>query len=101
MTDQSHSAQPPDPLDELTEQLLECGAVLSQLISGMVEHQASGRSAPDAAPIPEVAHSLVFDVLRSVRKGYSKRDIRVAAKIVEAATEAICNDIFIVGPELN
>ncbi len=82
-------------------QLLECGAVLSQLISGMVEFSASGRAAPDAAPIPEIAHSLIRGVLDDVAKRHSKRDIKVAAAIVEEATAAMCNDIFYVGPDLN
>jgi len=55
MTEPIDSFQPPDALDELVEQLLECGAVLSQIISHMVRFQAGGRAAPDAAPIPEVA----------------------------------------------
>jgi hypothetical protein len=101
MTDHLDSFQPPDALDELVTQLLECGAVLSQIISHMVRFQASGRSAPDAVPIPEVAHSLVRGVLENVRKRHSKRDIKVAAAIVQEATAAICDDVFFVGPELN
>jgi hypothetical protein len=33
MTDQRDSPKPPDPLDDLVTELLECGAVLSQMIS--------------------------------------------------------------------
>ena len=101
MTNQSRPTPPPEPLDELTGQLLAVGAVLSQIISGMVRYQAAGRSAPDSAPIPEVAHELIRGVLNEVGKLHSKRDIRVAARIVEEATEAICENIFYVGPELN
>jgi hypothetical protein len=75
--------------------------VLSQIISRMVAFDASGRSAPDAAPIPEVAHGLVRGVLDNISRRHSKRDIKVAAAIVEEATASICNDIFFVGPELN
>jgi hypothetical protein len=67
----------------------------------MVRFQASGRSAPDAVPIPEIAHSLIRGVLENVGKRHSKRDIRAAATIVREATDAISNDIFYVGPELN
>jgi hypothetical protein len=101
MTDHFHSSQSPDALDDLTTQLLECGGVLSQMISHMLQFQASGRSAPDAAPIPEVAHTLIRSVLDGVKKRHSKRDIKVAAAIVKEATAAICDDIFYVGPELN
>jgi hypothetical protein len=101
MTTRSDPTPPAAPLDELTTQLLEVGAVLSQMITHMVEFQAAGRSAPDAAPIPEVAHELISGVLGAVGKRHSKRDIRVAARIVEEATREICENIFYVGPELN
>jgi hypothetical protein len=101
MTDHIDSSPPPDALDDLTTQLLECGGVLSQIISHMVEYQAAGRSAPDAAPIPEVAQSLIRSVLGGVGKRHSKRDIKVAARIVKEATASICEEIFFVEPELN
>jgi hypothetical protein len=101
MTDHIDSSQPADGLDDLVTQLLECGGVLSQIISHMVRFQAAGRSAPDAAPIPEVAHSLIRSVLGGVAKRHSKRDIKVAAAIVKQATAAICDEIYYVGPELN
>jgi hypothetical protein len=96
MTTELPSHQPPDALDDLVTNLLECGGVLSQIISGMVEFEASGRSAPGTAPIPEVAHSLIRSVSRPVSHGFSKRDIKVAAKIVDQMTNAICSDIFAV-----
>jgi hypothetical protein len=101
MTDHVDSSQPADGLDDLVTQLLECGGVLSQIISHMVRFQAAGRSAPDAAPIPEVAHSLIRSVLGGIGKRHSKRDIKVAAAIVKQATAAICDEIYYVGPELN
>ena len=96
-----NSSQRSDSLDELVTQLLSCGGVLSQIIAGMLEFQAAGRSAPDAAPIPEVAHSLIRGVLDDVRKRHSRRDIRVAATIIAESTDAICENIFFVGPDLN
>lgn len=96
MTDQHDSLPLASPLEQLASELLSCGAVLSQMIAGMVGFEQSGRSAPDAAPIPEVAHSQVVGVLDGVRRRHSKRDIRTAAAIVAEATDAICDDIFIV-----
>ncbi len=101
MNDHVDPSKPPDALDELVTQLLQCGGVLSQIISHMVRFQAAGRSAPDAAPIPEVAHSLIRGVLAGVGKRHSKRDIKVAAAIVKQATASICDEIYFVGPELN
>jgi hypothetical protein len=85
-----------DELDELVSQLLGCGAVLSQIISHMVRCEAEGRSAPDAAPIPEVAHSLIRSVLTDVGRARSRRDLRSAAAIVSQVTEAISEEIFMV-----
>jgi hypothetical protein len=65
----------------------------------MVEFEASGRSAPDTAPIPEVAHDLIRSVSTDVRHEFSRRDLRTAAKIVKQITAAICNDIFYIPPE--
>lgn len=93
-------ARPEDPLDELVIELLACGGALSQLITGMAEFSASGRSAPDAAPIPDIARSLIRDVCRDVTKRHSKRDVKVAAAIVREATDAICNDVFTVNPDM-
>lgn len=94
------SSPPPDALDDLVAQLLECGGVLSQIISSMIEFQSSGRSAPEAAPIPEVAHTLIRSVIEDFGTRYSKRDVKVAARIVREATERMCSDLYVLGPEL-
>jgi hypothetical protein len=73
--------------------------VLSQVIGHMVRFEASGRSATDAVPIPEVAHGLVRDVITGVRKRHSEHDVAVATKIVREATDAITSDIFLVDPD--
>jgi hypothetical protein len=87
-------------LDELVDELLNCGGVLSQMISHMAEFSSAGRPASGVAPIPDVAHSLIRSVLDDVPKRHSKRDIRVAAMMVGEVTEAICHDIFLVSPEM-
>jgi hypothetical protein len=99
MTEHTDPAQRKDALDELVTELLECGAVLSQMISGMVQWEAAGLSAPDAAPIPETAHTLVRGVLGDVRRRHSRRDVRVAAAIVKESTAAICENIFFIPVE--
>jgi hypothetical protein len=87
-------------VDELVTQLLQCGAVLSQIISHMVASAQSGRSSPDAAPIPEVAHGLLTSVLGDLRRRHSRRDITVAARIVREATDAIGENMFMVPVEV-
>lgn len=98
MADDTQTFKAQDPLDQLVHELLECGAVLSQMISHMVEFEASGRAAPDSAAIPDVAHDLIRCVIADVRKGFSRRDIKVAARMVKQVTAAICNDIFYIPP---
>jgi hypothetical protein len=88
----------PDMLDELITQVLVCGGVLSQIISHMVEAQASGRSAPDAAPIPEVAHSLIRGVIADVAPLHSDEEITTTTAIIEEITNAISENIFLVPP---
>jgi hypothetical protein len=95
------SPPPPDALDDFVSQILDCGGVLSQIISSMVEFQSSGRSAPDSAPIPEVAHSLIRSVIDDFGTRFSKRDVKVATRIVREATQRMCNDLYVLGPELN
>ena len=85
-----------DALDELVSQLLGCSAVLSQMISRMVEWESAGHSAPDAAPIPTVAHELIGSVLDEVKRRHSRRDLIVAASIVGEATNAMTENIFFV-----
>lgn len=98
MTNHLDSAKS-DALDVLITQLLDCGGVLSQMIGRMVQFDAAGKSSPDAAPIPEIAHSLIYDAVCDVARRRSKRDITVAAAIVEDVTEAICEEIFLVDPK--
>lgn len=98
MRDQHDHSHRPPPLDKLVTELLECGGVLSQIIAGMVRFDAAGLSAPDLAPIPEVAHELILSVLDEVRRTYSKRDIRTAAAMIGLATNAIRDNIFGVDP---
>jgi hypothetical protein len=80
---------------ELAGQLLGCGAVLSQIITHMVKTQAAGESAPDAAPIPTVAHELVGDAITDLTRRHSDEELQAAATIVREATDAICSGIFL------
>lgn len=97
MTDQE-AAPTPDVLDVLVDQLLACGAPISQMMAGMQEYEASGLSSPDAPPIFEVAHSLIRSVVDDLTERYSDDEIRVASAIVAQATVAICENIFSLPP---
>ena len=95
MTEHADPTIPEDALDELVFELLGVGAVLSQIVGHMVRSEAAGRSAPDAAPIPEIAHLLLRDVLGDLGKRHPARDLRIASAIVGEATEAICDGVLL------
>lgn len=99
LTDMTTHTPLPDALDQFVDELLACGAVLSQIIGHMVRFEAEGKSAPDAAPIPEVARELITGVLTDLKHHYSRRDLKVAARMVKEATDAMCSDIFMVDPD--
>ncbi len=84
MADQGDPPKPDAALDELVTRLLECGAVLSQIVGHMVQFEASGRSAPGAAPIPTVAHSLIRSVIAEPTEAHSAAEIGSAALIIKA-----------------
>ena len=95
MTDQE-VAPTPDLLDVLVDQLLACGAPISQMMAHMHEFEASGLSSPDAPPIFEVAHSLIRSAVDDLTDRYSDDEIRISAEVVAQATIAICENIFVV-----
>jgi hypothetical protein len=95
MTDQE-AVPTPDLLDVLVDQLLACGAPISQMMATMQEAEASGLSSPDAPPIFEIAHKLIRSVVDGLTEHYADDEIRVASEIVAQATVAICENIFIV-----
>ena len=76
MTDQHPPQQPPDVLDELTTQLLGCGGALSQIVSHAVQWEAAGKSAPDAAPVPDVTQALVRDALQDLSQHHAQYELR-------------------------
>lgn len=97
MTDQE-AAPTPDVLDVLVDQLLACGAPISQMMARMQQFEASGLSSPDASPAFEVAHSVIRGVVDDLTENYSEDEIRVASEIVAQATVAMCQNIFFVPP---
>jgi hypothetical protein len=98
----SHPHQPTsEPIEQLAIALVGCGAVLSQMISAMVAaaHASEDGELPEMAPIPDTAHQLVRDALAEILQFHSPEELRLAAVITELATDAICENIFIVPAE--
>jgi hypothetical protein len=96
MADHLTPSKPTDALDELTEQLLACGGPLSQIVGQMIKTQASGRSAPNAAPFPAVAHTVIRDAISALAERHQDHELKAAADIVSEATNEICENVFLV-----
>lgn len=90
MTDSFSRSQATDALDQLVDQLLICGGVLSQIIGHMIQTEAAGRFTPDAAPIPESAHAVIRDAIGDAMRRHQDREINAAARIIDKAAHAIC-----------
>jgi hypothetical protein len=84
---------PSDALDELVDQLLNCGGVLSQIVGHMIKAQAAHGADPNAVPVYEVAHAAIREALGDLPGRHSGRDLETAARIVEEATNAICQNV--------
>jgi hypothetical protein len=89
------SSTPSDALDELVDQLLNCGGVLGQMVGHMIKAQAAREADPDSMPVPEVAHGVIRDALGDLAGRHPDRDLETAARIVEEATNAICQNVFL------
>jgi len=96
MSDFSGSSQQPHELNGPSMNLLGAGAVLSQIISQMVRYAAATGPVPDAAPIPEAAHAVLADALTDLKHRYSRRDLKVATRILKEATDRICEEVYFV-----
>ncbi len=88
-----------DVPDELAIELLDCGGLLNQMIAQMLEFSQSGRSAPDAPPIPDVVRGLLREVIVDVSELHSESDLSTAVQIVRETVEGMVNDIFFIPPE--
>ena len=84
-------------MEELVDRLIDCGGVLSQMVQHGLEWEA--RRGPGLEPPPDTLAPLIRSVVGDVRRQYSKRDIVVAAKIVDQMTATIASEIFLVSPE--
>jgi hypothetical protein len=93
MTDSNASPQPRDVVDELVEQLLICGGVICQLVTGMVEDAAHGAGV-DTASILDDAHELIRNVLGPVTARRPASELEMAAVIVDEVTTEICEELY-------
>jgi hypothetical protein len=90
---------PDGVLDEFVGALLGAGAVLSQIITQMVQYAAAGGPVPDAVPIPIAAHELLVDTLSELEHRHARRDLKTAAALLKDATDRICDEVFFIPRE--
>ena len=88
-----------EALDAFVEQLIETSFTLMTLVNGMMSQAAEGRSSPDAPPISDVLRSLLRDVLPPLLTSQSRDGVTAATQLLDAATEIVCRDIYIVPPQ--
>jgi hypothetical protein len=76
----------------MVDALLECLAPFTQVL----DHMARSPGAPDVQSIVGVLRRLLLDVLAPRVERFAARDLATAAEIVDAATEAIVGDLYMV-----
>jgi hypothetical protein len=99
MTDSPQPTAPRAALNDVLQHLFEFNFVITEMFARMSAFQESGLAAPDAEPIPEVARRLIYDVTHDVAGRYSRRELRLVARMLGETLEAISENLFFVDPE--
>ena len=85
-----------DALGAFVAQLIETSFTLMTIVNEMRRFAASGRSAPDAPPIPDVLRDLLRGVLPPLVETYSRAAVEEATAVLGSATDIVCDDIYTV-----
>jgi hypothetical protein len=85
-----------DPLQQFVDELIEVGAVLSQIVAHMALSGTRGSGSPDAVPIPLVLGQVLAGVLEPVAERHGADAVGAAARLVGDARERIGDEIFLV-----
>ena len=88
----------PDTLDAFVQQLVETSFTLITIVEAMVRFHERGSSSADAPPIPDVLRDLVGSALTPLSKRPGGEALTAATRVLAAATDLICSDIYIVDP---
>lgn len=88
-----------EALDAFVAQLLETSFTPMTLVDSMTPHAAEGRSSPDAPPAPDVLRNLLRDVLPPLVASHSRHGVETATQVLDAATDSVCRDIYVVPPK--
>jgi hypothetical protein len=93
--------EPDDPLGAYVAALLVLNGQLMGVVDHMLAFQASGRSAPDAPPIPVVLTELLTGILGPLAEGDGAAELELAAAMLEATSGRIASELFLVSPDLD
>ena len=89
----------PEPIRKYTTALIQNGAQLSLIIDHMTR-ASEEHPHPRAKPIPVVLSELIEGVLTERLGRFHPADVKTAARLLAAATEAIGEDLFFVDPSV-
>ena len=85
-----------DALGAFVAQLIETSFTLMTIVDEMTRFAASGRSAPDAPPIPDVLRDLLRGVLAPLVATHSQTAVEQARAVLQSTTDIVCEDIYTV-----
>ena len=85
-----------DAVGAFVAQLIETSFTLMTIVDEMTRFAASGRSAPDAPPVPEVLRDLLRGVLAPLVATHSRAAVEQATAVLGSASDIVCEDIYTV-----
>ena len=85
-----------DAVGAFVAELIETSFTLMTIVDEMARFAASGRSAPDAPPIPDVLRDLLRGVLTPLVATHSQTAVEQATAVLESTTDIVCEDIYTV-----
>ena len=91
-------AQPP-ACGALAEALLQSGRQIALVVGHMAEFSAGGRAAAESPGFRAVLRDIAADVFEHSLADLGEDELRVAARVVTRATEAIADALVLVPPD--
>ena len=88
----------PDTLDAFVQQLVETSFTLITIVEAMVRFHERGSSSADAPPIPDVLRDVLASALTPLSNHPGDEGLTAATRVLGAATDLMCSDIYIVDP---
>jgi hypothetical protein len=94
--DSNHDRVASLAIERLCEELQRWVGTLGPIVAHMHMSQATGASAPDAPPIPEILQSLMSETLAPLADDYGEADVERATALLNDAGRIIAAEIVLV-----